>query len=434
VSLSDAEAEKALLAAMLADPRCIDAHLCPPDAWSTPAHEAIADAMRDVLTARLRVSEASIIAHLRRVGRLDVSGGEVGVYELATGGALLVNVPTLHERVMALATLRRRREHARLAMSALEREDGEAATVHLAAALEAHSADRVDRFTQLEAIESATIRVMTPTATEGLIPTGIEALDCAITGIGPGELMIVGAATNVGKSSLLLDIALRQAALGYRPGYISVEDPRRVIEDRILAREARVPGSMIRSKEAATDPDMIGRMGRAIDARRAMPERSGIVVSYIPGATDADVTREVARMVRSEGCDVVMLDYVGAVECSTRTDNARGAVTTVGQRFKSAIGRLGVPGIAASQITMEKNANREPTKYDLRDSQDLANMSDLVIVLWRTEERDDAIVSAKVAKGKNGSNGLRMAFSRSYGGMMVDCEVPESPHQGGWKR
>jgi replicative DNA helicase len=420
--LADLSAERALLASMLADPRCCDAYACPPDAWTRPAHEAVAIAMRELLDAGLRVTEATVVSHLRQRGSLETVGGPDAIYALSTGGALMVDVAVTHERVTHLAGLRRKREHLRRALAAVECEDATAAAMHAAAALEDEAVRAADSFSLAEAVEGAYMRAVS-TTTRGLIPTGIGAVDAAITGLGPGDLGIVGADTNVGKSSLALTMGERLGASGMLLGYISTEDPRHLIEDRLLSRFSRVSGQRIRSRSLDADDHV--RIAGAVAATRAAGSDAGFVTSCMPGATDADVVREMARLVRVRHCDAVFVDYAQAITCSTKAENVRAEVRLVASRIKSAAARLGVPVWLASQLTVERGESREPGKHDLRDSRDLAHLAELVLVLWRKEEADSAVVYGKIAKGKAGGNGVRFAFSRGAGGSLRECEVPD---------
>ena len=154
-------------------------------------------------------------------------------------------------------------------------------------------------------------------------------------------------------------------------GYISVEDPRHLIEDRLLSRFARVSGNAIRSKQLSYEDHE--RIAQAVSKTREAGPTAGFITSCIPGATDSDVVREMARLVRVMHCDAIFVDYAQAITCSTRTENTRLEVRTIASRIKAAASRLGVPVWLASQLTVERGEGKEPGKHDLRDSRDLAH-------------------------------------------------------------
>ena len=418
--LCDVSAERALLASMMADARVADAYGCPADAWTVPLHEAVATAVRSLLDASLRVTEATVVSQLRQRQQLDALGGPDAVYALSTGGALLVDVAVVHGRVLALAGLRRKERHLLDALAAVRSENSAGAAVHCAAALEDDAALTVESFSLAEAVERAYFRA-TQQQEGGLVPTGIAAVDDAISGLGPGDLAIVGADTNVGKSSLALTMGEKLGARGLLLGYISIEDPRHLIEDRLLSRFSRVSGNAIRARNLSWEEHE--RLANAVQTTRAAGPKAGFITSCIPGATESDVVREMARLVRVMHCDVVFVDYAQAVACSTKVENTRLEVRTIAARIKAAASRLGIPVWLASQLTVERGEGREPGKHDLRDSRDLAHLAELVIVLWRKEEQDSATVHGRIVKGKAGGNGVQFAFARGAGGSLKELDA-----------
>ena len=86
---------------------------------------------------------------------------------------------------------------------------------------------------------------------------------------------------------------------------------------------------------------------------------------------------------------------------------------------------VGVPVWLASQLTVERGEGKEPGKHDLRDSRDLAHLAELVIVLWRKEEQDSAVVYGRIVKGKTGGNGVQFQFKRGAGGSLKEVDAVE---------
>ena len=244
--------------------------------------------------------------------------------------------------------------------------------------------------------------------------------DGSVKGVATGDLGIIGADTNVGKSSLALTMGEKLGAVKLMLGYISVEDPRHLIEDRLLSRFARVSGNAIRSKQLSYEDHE--RIAHAVATTRQAGPTAGFITSCIPGATDSDVVREMARLVRVMHCDAIFVDYAQAITCSTKTENTRLEVRTIASRIKAAASRLGIPVWLASQLTVERGEGKEPGKHDLRDSRDLAHLAELVIVLWRKEEQDSATVYGRIVKGKAGGNGVQFSFARGAGGSLKEID------------
>ena len=85
------------------------------------------------------------------------------------------------------------------------------------------------------------------------IPTGFVDLDNLMSGLQPGNLIVVAARPGIGKSSLAMNIA-RNIAVDRQPvAMFSLEMSRMEIGMRLLCAEARVPWDRIRNKRVGPD-------------------------------------------------------------------------------------------------------------------------------------------------------------------------------------
>lgn len=429
--LADADLEREMLGYMFTEPKSLDSYPMPQSAWTSLAHELVADAMRWVYDSGARVTSDSVVSRLTQQERIASVGGAMAVYEVALAYTFARTAEEMHTRLIGYASMRSQREHLRLALAAVEREDAAEAAMHAGASLERSAMQHGGEvFTLSDALLGGYKRATDPRPSM-LIPTGIEAIDRAITGLGAGHFGIIAADTNVGKSSFALLMAERLARQKISLGYVSLEDGRDIIEDRLLARFSGVPGSVLRAKSMSmSQHEDILRVAEA--SSRNSGQGHGIVVSCLPGGTEADAIREMACLVRTRGVKVGMIDYIGAIDSSKPSENARTDTKWIASKIKHAYGRLGIPGWAASQITVDRGAGKksEPTKHDLRDCRDLAHIAELVVVLWRDEEEDDAMVYGKIVKGKYGGNGVRMQFKRGPGGSLIECDMPAAESSG----
>ena len=85
------------------------------------------------------------------------------------------------------------------------------------------------------------------------IPTGFVDLDNLMSGLQPGNLIVIAARPGIGKSSLAMNIA-RNIAVDKQPvAMFSLEMSRMEIGMRLLCAEARVPWDRIRNKRVGPD-------------------------------------------------------------------------------------------------------------------------------------------------------------------------------------
>src|SRR5262249_60477906 len=79
------------------------------------------------------------------------------------------------------------------------------------------------------------------------LSTGFVALDLQLTGLHPGELLILAARPGVGKTSLAMNVAMHVALREERPvGIFSLEMPSDQLLMRLLASAARVDMKKLR--------------------------------------------------------------------------------------------------------------------------------------------------------------------------------------------
>lgn len=420
-TLTDVQAERALLAALLAKPALLDALPLPPDAWTVSAHEAISGALRWLYDAGLRVTEATIAQRLASLDVLRGIGGESAIYDLAVGDATLVHAEVTHARVLALAALRRQREHLMRALASVEREDAAEAALHAAAALE-HTADEGGAVHTMQALGLDAYHRATGPETPGMarpLLTGIGGIDTPMGGSDPGDVILVVARTNVGKTSFALQLAENMLHKGKRAGIIQVEDGQHLTGNRILSRWTGVPTRALRARDMS--PGQHDALASKAELLSQMTSDQGYLVACMPGASDSAVIRTAASMVRKHKCSLIVVDYIQAVKCSTREQDLRAELLTIGARLKTMAQKLQCVVVITSQATTETGGEAAPPKLsDVRDCKVLESQCDTGFVLW---EQGD-LVMGKIGKTKAEGKGARFAFTRGPGGMLVECDVP----------
>ena len=85
------------------------------------------------------------------------------------------------------------------------------------------------------------------------LPTGFRDLDDLMSGLQPGNLVILAARPGIGKSSLAMNVARNVAVTGESVAMFSLEMSRYEIGMRLLCAEARVPWDRIRNKRVGPD-------------------------------------------------------------------------------------------------------------------------------------------------------------------------------------
>lgn len=378
--------------------------------------------------ARLRPWLEALVALRDRGDEIDTIGLRA---ELARRGVVGVDdelleltntIPTvdgvrLRERLVALhrdRQLVRALEDARAALIAGE---GDAAITTLE--------DRIDALrkrdegsvytTSAEAAARAYIASdeMRRSGRPAVIPTGIRTIDEDAGGFQHGDLMVIGGDTSVGKSSAALLMAMHMARHGIVAGIVSCEDPERRWGERILATTSGMQVQVIRR---ATWNDGQGQTLKLGIARAAL---APVHLAYAIGETIDVVLERVRHLIRDRGCEVVVLDYVSAVETPGVVDPTE-QVRLVATRFKRELCRPGVraAGIALSQMRKRENEHEAPVRRELYFAQRLVQAAELIVLLWKSR---DGVLHGVLDKSKDSATGAEFVLERDRrSGMLVE--------------
>jgi replicative DNA helicase len=224
-----------------------------------------------------------------------------------------------------------------------------------------------------------------------------------------GCTVAVLASTNVGKSSLVLEMLVRAAQRNVTCGYLSVEDQEPVVRSRLVGMLSGVSSrAILERKLNASDFD---RIGKAYEELKKLRER--LHVSILQGGTDVDVCSSLSELA-AKGCKLVAVDYIQKVTASRTYQNKAHEVSASATRITSHAQRLGLACVVVSQCGRDKTRLNEcPSKHDMKESGDLENMVDAIIGLWREHESDVAPIKARLLKVKWGGVGDQWELKRN---------------------
>ncbi|WP_201829617.1 replicative DNA helicase [Microvirga zambiensis] len=225
--------------------------------------------------------------------------------------------------------------------------------------------------------------------------TGLPDLDRAMLGYRPGELIIVAGRPGMGKSTFGTSSALATANVTRDGrhcgvGYFALELGREAIGARCLAdlayERANSPThSAIRGGQIDRyDRDLLHRASQDLQGRALeIDGRSVATVGEIE-ATCRAMQRRFERQGSRLG--VVFIDYLKNVTASDRYRGQRvyevGEITT---GLRDIAKRLGICVVLLVQLNrgVEGRDDKRPTLADLRESGDIENDADVVLMLYR---------------------------------------------------
>lgn len=207
---------------------------------------------------------------------------------------------------------------------------------------------------------------------------GIRALDEKLTAE-VGDFILLGADSSVGKTALAVQMAWAMAAGGKRVGFLSLETSIKKLTDRLVAQRARIELDRIKRK-ALTEEDVreVVTMGGAVGGiKLECVEAGGCSVS------------DVRALAVSRRWDAVFIDYVQLLRTPGRKARWE-EVSDISMALHAMAQELKVAVIALSQLTTDKTekARRAPTKDDLRESRQLKQDADVILLMSLSDPED----------------------------------------------
>lgn len=387
------ETESAVLSAWSLHERFGKAWKPEPELFHVPRHRLIAEAMAK-LPAETR-DEASIFAQMDADGTMVKAGGTGHVH------ATIVAAPAYGD---PWPHVNRLREYKALrdVLAAVEAATAEAyehknlgAMVgHLQDAIRVGSQDLQSKVLSVADMLQAVASEMQTQLDTAKCTTGLPTLDNHMGGFQHRQVTVFGAATNWGKSSfavLVSDLAFRD---GKRPLLVSFEDPEELYGRRLAARRAKLNPNVLRSGKYGPSDEEWGRvLGVAEKA-----EKSPFFINAI-GKTVERIATDIRCVCASEAIDIVIIDYLQAVQCARRHQDRRNEVTYIARLFTDVIKSSGAAGLMFSQFKRPMKPGQKPTMHDLKESGDLENAAEVVLIGFQNEEGERIIRSEKVKDG-----------------------------------
>lgn len=408
----DLVAEACVLGSLLLDGERACAAVRPilgPEHFERPAHQTIYAAILEVMAAGEWRDVVTLKAAMERAGTLAAVGGLDYLVELqqvpdAANAAYYARIVRDKADARAVITLARELATAAYdpttapddlkamlrdaAMSLAVTQDGESTTAAEAARL---------ALERSRAIQAGEIRPG--------VPTGFSELDLACDrGFRKGEVIVVAARTGGGKTAFAGSMACNAAQAGLSVAVFSLEMLAEELAVRYLAALGGVDGGRVaagwmhepeweRAREAQAIMETWGERFRIFDRPRTV------------GEMEARVREMGVRL--GKPVDLVIVDYLQLVPC--REGGAlREKINNISHGVKRMAMAVEAPVVLLSQLTRSPGKeNRKPELHDLKESGDIENDANKVLLLHTddppTVQSGRVKVDLRMAKNRSGS-------------------------------
>ena len=225
------------------------------------------------------------------------------------------------------------------------------------------------------------------------IQTGIGPLDRNLH-ILPGNFILIGGRPSAGKTALSLQIAVEMAKQGRKVCYFSLETSPQILAQRIIANQLYAPLEQVKTKKVpAAELDGLSKL-------RKLP-------LYIRSASGRNVAWIRAQALRMKA-QVVMVDYVQIIRPDRSGDRYQ-AITQISIGLHELAQTTGMVVMGAAQLSRNA-AHTLPTNADLKESGQLEQDADAVLLLGNAEDGRSVCILSKNKEGRVGE--IPLAFDK----------------------
>lgn len=214
---------------------------------------------------------------------------------------------------------------------------------------------------------------------------GLQVLDEG-SYIEPGDVVIIGGYPSDGKTALSLQMAWHMAKK-YRVGFFSLETDRRKLRDRLIAHAAGLDLADIK-RRALDDAAWEGLAKQQADFAKR-----DLTLVEAAGMSAADI--ETAS--RAYGFQVIFVDYIQLVAPEKSSGGTRSEqMAAVSRALHIFAQKSGTLVVELAQLTRQerksgkdgKEVRRDPTMHDLKESGQLEQDADMILLLFRPGPKD----------------------------------------------
>lgn len=220
--------------------------------------------------------------------------------------------------------------------------------------------------------------------------TGFDALDRRTTGFNEGDLVIIAARPAMGKTALVLNMALKNVERGKGVIFFSLEMPAEQLMLRMLSVKTSIPLQNLRKGDM--DDAQWSNLSLAFDSLNTKK----LFVDDGGSVNINQLRARVRKLAQNEDNNIklVIIDYLQLMQ-GIGTKDRHQEVSDISRGLKMLARELKIPIIALSQLNrgLESRPDKRPMLSDLRESGAIEQDADIIMFVYRDDvykERDEA--------------------------------------------
>jgi len=331
------------------------------------------------------INDVAVLEHLKTVKGVDEVGGIAGLLAITAKASTPSQAVFFAHTVVEKSRLRSLMRSCRLAVEDVESEEKgyEEIRAELEDCIFSNPLPRQSNAkigdSALELMEDIK-RMQSGEYEPDVVKTHTNKLDEYLgnRGIAAGEVMTVAAPTSCGKSALALYIALQAVTKdGHSCGIFSLEMPQKQLTKRLAQVMSGVNIRMVEEKVASKE--QMTRVNDTISTLTNLP----IYTSHSVKNAD-DLCSQTRQFVHKYGVKILVIDYLQLIPFDARKGKAEG-ISNISHKIKQMAIDLNIAVILLAQVNREGVKSGKLKLYDLKDSGDIENDADIVLLMYPTE-------------------------------------------------
>ena len=423
--------EEAILGALMLEKKALTdvVEFLRPEHFYSDQHKEIYTSIIDLFKSSEPVDMRTVVAQLRKNGKLEVVGGAYYIAELTSKVSSASNIE-YHARIIIEMAIKRDLIQI-------------ASQVH-------HEAyeDTTDVFELLDKTEQSIFQISDSNLRknydnmkslmfrafqelqekknhkDGLtgIPSGFSRLDRITSGWQKSDLVIIAARPGMGKTAFIVS-ALRNAAVDFNHpvAIFSLEMASLQLVNRLISAEAELESEKIKKGNLAEFEwqQLVHKTNRLSSAP--------IFIDDTPALSILELRAKCRRLKAEHNVQLIVVDYLQLMK-GEAGGNREQEIASISRALKGIAKELNVPVIALSQLSRgveTRGGDKRPQLSDLRESGSIEQDADIVMFLYRPEyykitEYEDGtpsqgVAEVIIAKHRNGSlDSVRLKFIGKY--------------------
>ena len=261
----------------------------------------------------------------------------------------------------------------------------------------------------------------------GLV-TGFTQLDDHMSGLQPGDLIIVAGRPSMGKTALGLTMAQHLALVERQPVvFFSMEMSNDQLAHRLVCSHSGIDSQRLR-RRMLQDQEI-----RQLLEACASFEDAPLFIDDTPGMTAIELLSKARRLKQMVDVQSVFVDYLQLMH-TPRAESRQVEIAGISRALKGLARELNIPVVAMAQLNRmpEGRQDKRPLMSDLRESGAIEQDADVVLLIHREEyykPEDDSVKGMAeliIAKQRNGPTGtVKLSFSKKFTRFANLSMVPE---------